>query len=88
MDAKRQRIYIMGDYNQHEFLNAMAKSLEQILPEYYGQRMGFALVVFPFEASHGDYVSNCERKEMIEVLRETAKRIESNEIIPAPIGKA
>ncbi len=49
-------------------------------------KMGWALIVFEFGAPCiGNYISNAQRKEMIETLRETADRLERNQDIP-PAG--
>ena len=71
-------------------LDALAKSVEDALILIYGEKMGFALFMFPFngEGGAGDYVSNGNRKDMIKFLRETADRIETGKTIGRPIGTA
>lgn len=66
MDAKKR----------HHEIDELAAFIEQYLTEIYGEKMGFALFMFPIGAETGDYVSNCERAEMIKFMRLTADRIE------------
>lgn len=47
--------------------------------------MGFALLVFEFhKPGMGNYVSNANRKEMIECLEETAERFRKDQISQTP----
>jgi hypothetical protein len=75
-----------------EMLDMLAAALENILSEIYGeQKMGFALFMFKFggtEGEVGDYVSNADRKDMIEFMRNLADRLEAGEGIGRPIGRA
>jgi len=49
-------------------------------------KMGFALLVFEFgKPGIGNYISNAQRSDMIQALRETADRLEKNQDIP-PAG--
>jgi len=78
---------------QDELLADIARALDEIMPQVYGKRMGFALLVFPFNSEPdkgvaADYVSNAKRVDMIRALREAADRFESNEIIGVPQGSA
>ena len=51
--------------------------------------MAFGLIVFEFfDPGIGNYISNGNREDMIKALRETADRIEKNQVIPAVQGKA
>jgi hypothetical protein len=74
--------------SSEEFLQVIASGLEDIFADLYPERMGFALIVFPFSGGVSDYISNGERKDMIKALRETADRIETNQIIPPTQGNA
>lgn len=71
-----------------EFLQIFAQAADKAFTEAYGMRMGFAIIVFPFNASVADYVSNAERENMVQALRETADRIEKKEYIPPAQGTA
>ena len=73
---------------QDEFLQGTAKHLSEHIDTFYGEHMGFVLLVFPYDSHNADYISNSLRCEMIEVLRETADRIEANEVIPPTIGES
>ena len=73
-----------------EGLKGVARALEDVLPEIYGFRMGFALMVFPFgsEERGADYISNGDRECMIKALREAADKLEAGKTIPITIGEA
>ncbi len=75
---------------QEEKLRGIANALDEILEhQIYGQRMGFFLSVFEFnKEGSADYISNAEREDAIKALRETADRLEKNQVIPVTIGKA
>lgn len=69
----------------------LAKFLdENHLPEIYGERMGFILLVAPFNESLtvSEYVSNGVRETCIQWLEETLTRLKANETIPASKGNA
>ena len=67
----------------------LAKTLEVVLPEIYGERMAFALLIFRFGGpGSADYVANAERTDMVQALRETADRLEAGQDIPKTIGRA
>ena len=72
------------------FLNEISGALDRLLEYYYGERMGYALLVFSFdpEKKGGDYTSNANREDMIQCLREMADQIEANQVIPPTIGNA
>ena len=74
--------------SSEEFLQVIASGLEDIFADLYPTHMGFALIVFPFGGGVADYISNSRREDMIKALRETADRIESNQIIPPTQGNA
>lgn len=65
----------MNDPSSHpEFLQKLAEFLgKDVIPEAYGQRMGFALLIFPFDDGIDgriDYVSNAARPEMLIAMKE------------------
>jgi len=74
---------------QEKDLKEIATKISNELELIYDKKMGFALLVFEFfDAGIGDYVSNAERKDMIDALRETADRLERKQDIPKTIGEA
>jgi hypothetical protein len=75
---------------RNESLDKIAKTLEEILTDLYGKKMGFALFMFPFneEGPAGDYVSNGQREDMIKFMRELADRLEAGKDIPKTEGSA
>lgn len=79
------------------WIKMLANGLEEIINEKAGERIGFALLLFPFGSNKdskyattqgADYVSNAQRPEMIKFLRETADRLELTEDIGPEIGEA
>jgi hypothetical protein len=65
-------------------LAGIARCLEEAMPG-----MGFALLVFEFNAPGvSNYVSNAERADMIQALRETADRLEQHHDLPPAVGHA
>lgn len=73
-----------------ESLDLLAATLEKYLTTLYGQRMGFALFMFPFsgEGDAGDWVSNGQRGDMIKFMRDIADRLEKGQYIGRPEGSA
>jgi hypothetical protein len=71
-------------------LDSLAAAIEGALKELYGQKMGFALFMFPFEGEGeaGDWVSNGQRPDMIKFMREIADRLEKGQDIGRPVGEA
>lgn len=66
-----------------EFLNELAKTLDEVLEESLGKRLGFAMIIFEFGAPGiANYISNAERDDMIEALKGTVERFEKGETIP------
>jgi len=63
---------------------------DEVLPEIYGQPMGFTLLVSPFSNGPGvaDYLSNGELECCIKWMEETLARFKSNETVTSPIGNA
>jgi hypothetical protein len=77
--------------DQESGLQAIGQGIEDALSLIYGQRMGFALLVFTFgepEGGGADYISNAVREDMIQHLRDTANRLEAREDIPRTEGSA
>lgn len=68
-------------------MQGIAKAIDDCLGGF-GDNMGFALIVFELKnpGAVSNYISNVERSSMIKALRETAERLESNEIMPPCIG--
>ena len=73
---------------QEKYLQSVAMALDEEFKEFYQQKMGFCLIVFPFDSDQSDYISNAERDDMVKALRITADRIESNAVIPPTVGSA
>lgn len=71
-------------------LDILAAAIETGLQELYGEKLGFALFMFPFDGvgKAGDYVSNGQREDMIKFMREIADRIEAGKYIPRVEGEA
>ena len=60
-------------------LKLIAKQLDSLFPQIWGQRMGFCLMVFDFDTpSMMNYISNGQRKDMIEALKEAVAKLEKN----------
>jgi hypothetical protein len=78
-----RRLADMTEPELREYFNMLATVVEDVLPAGPSNRGRalFTLLVFD-ESLIGQYVSNCQRAEMIKVLRETADRIEGREDIP------
>jgi hypothetical protein len=78
-----------------EFMRVLGQTIEDTLYHFMGERIGFALLVFPFgepdpEAAvpGADYISNAERGDMVKFLRETADRLENHEDFGPVEGRA
>jgi len=72
-------------------LKVLGQTLEEELMGMCDKRVGFALLVFPFNdvpEAGGDYISNAQRSDMIKVLRNTADRLEQKQDIGMPKGEA
>lgn len=80
----------MSTPEQEEALQAVAEGIDDCLNEIYGKNMGFLLLVARFEEDDNwaDYIGNAKREDAILWLRETADRLENNEVIPATEGEA
>ena len=80
-----------ADQKRTEQMRTIGKFLQdEVLPEIYGEPMGFILLVSPFNNGPGvaDYLSNGERECCIKWLEETLARFKANETVPSPIGNA
>lgn len=65
-------------YEQHKTLKIMRETAKELEAKFKG--FGFCLLVFEFNRPGiSNYISNTERKSMIESLRETADRLEKNQ---------
>lgn len=73
----------MTEPELRDFFRNLAKKVEAELPPGPGPRgkCMFALIVCE-ETRVGQYVSNMQRAGMVELLRETADRLEGREDIP------
>lgn len=59
-----------ADIAVSESMQALAGSLDSLLRDIAGQRMGFSLIVFNAEEnSRMNYVSNCDRAEVEAALK-------------------
>ncbi len=60
-------------------LKALAKAISEALTPF---NFGFCLLIFPKNKKHGiaNYISDCDRDDMIKFLRNTADRIEKNNV--------
>ena len=69
-------------------LRQLAALIDQYL-KTVNPNLGFAAIVFEFNRpGMSNYISNADRPTMIMGLRETLKRLEGNEDIPAVEGEA
>ncbi len=80
----------MGTPAQEDCMRSLAQGVEEGLEMIYGKKMGFVLVATPFNQSNSisDYIGNVDRKNVIELMRQTADRLEKNQTIPATQGEA
>lgn len=68
-----------------EIMRDLAKFVDIILEAKCDEKMGFALLVFPFGKEQiANYISNVSREDMIKAMRETADRLESRKDIMPP----
>ena len=79
----------MASPNQEKGLREIANALSDILPEVYGEEMGFMVLIAPMNNPGGlsDYIGNASRETSIKWLRETAERLEANQDIAASMGE-
>lgn len=64
-------------------MQALARAIDEIfngepLPSSAQKKTGFFLMVFPFEGFDGraNYISNCDRRDVIILLKEMTRRFE------------
>jgi hypothetical protein len=66
-----------------EIMRELGICINSAINEYF-PGSGFALLVFKFnKPGIGNYISNAKRESIIEALKETVRRLEQNEDIPA-----
>jgi hypothetical protein len=94
-------VVAVGDISRKELrlpLNGIASALDDHLREYFGRRIGFALLVFelspdgvkvPVETNVA-YIANAEREGCIDVLRTLLGMLEvgMDTAPPGPTGRA
>jgi hypothetical protein len=82
-----------------KFMDVIAKTIDDAVQDVFNTKLGFALLLFPFEETDremekvagekgANYVSNANQEDMIKFLRETADRLEGKQIVGKPIGSA
>ena len=71
----------MTEPELHKLMRLCAKAVEGAAKVSYVEQPLFALILFN-DPKIGQYICNCERKEMIQALREMADRLEKNMDIP------
>lgn len=62
----------------NQLMRALARGIDETLNPH-GKRIGFVLLVVPFEQPHGartNYVSNCDRQDILTALKEVVARFE------------
>lgn len=64
-----------------QLMNDLAGVIHLILGDRIGERPRFTLLLWN-DPALGQYISNCNRDDMIQALRETADRLERNEDVP------
>lgn len=65
-------------YEQHKTLKIMRSTMKELETKFKG--FGCCLLIFEFDKPGiSNYISNAERKSMIQALRETADRLENNQ---------
>lgn len=69
---------IKDAYAQHKTLKIMRETIKELETKFKG--FGCCLLVFEFDKPGvSNYISNAERKSIIQALRETADRLEKNQ---------
>lgn len=72
-----------------QLMRDVMAALEEVFTEVHGERMGIMLLVFEFDnPGMTNYISNATRDTMLEAMKETIKRFENGEVIPAVQGEA
>jgi GH25 family lysozyme M1 (1,4-beta-N-acetylmuramidase) len=68
-------------YEAEAIMRELADMVKNRLSNFSGPK-GFTIIVFDFNnPGVSNYISNGDRKQMIAALRETADRIEENQVI-------
>ena len=80
----------MATPEQEAHMREIGRHIEAVLASIYGKHMGFFLVVSPFEEKDtiADYIGNADRESAAKWMRETAKMLESDKVIPHTKGNA
>jgi len=72
-----------------ECFQVIAEGVDEALETLYGERRGFVLLTFEFDAPGlGAYVSNGNRSDVVHCLREFLDRYERGEMIGRAEGEA
>jgi hypothetical protein len=73
----------MTEPELRKYFRMLGEATESVMPPGPGRngRALFVLIVFD-DPKLGQYVSNCDRTNMVQALRETADRLESRSDIP------
>jgi len=69
----------MTDRKTQQMMQAIAQGLDKGLNEPGKKDIGFVVLLFPFNAPEGartNYVSNCDRKDVLVALKEVVARFE------------
>jgi hypothetical protein len=70
----------MSKLEIHDILQPLANVIDETLKMVAGKKMGFFLVTFEFEKTpentFGNYISNANREDCINALRNTANQLE------------
>jgi hypothetical protein len=74
----KMRLEDMTEPELAEFMTALARSIGGTAAHLGVERPLFVLVVFN-DPALGQYISNCERADVIKAMRETASRLERKE---------
>lgn len=70
----------MTEPELREFMNTLGNGIDIIAGLFKVERPLFCLILFN-DPRLGQYMSNCERSDMIKALKETITRLERNEDI-------
>ena len=78
IEVPLRKLEFMTEPETKEMLQTIAKSVDKVCEVLGIEEPLFALVVFN-DPKLAHFVSNCDRKSMIEAMRETANRLERKE---------
>jgi predicted nucleic acid-binding Zn ribbon protein len=74
-----------------KWLRGLAKGINQMIIEDLGgpNKWGFVFLIFPLFKASGltNYISNCQRDDMIKALRDCANRLEKGQTFPPIIPR-